>query len=108
MSTEAHHSSATGIPSHCRDIPSHLEEDTNSGTPKVQIKEELYFVEGPVEDFTEEAEVSNYQSNCIPGLFSLYQLPEDDLKARVRIAQACKLGYDYLKISRIKRENELT
>jgi hypothetical protein len=52
--------------------------------------------------------ISNYESNCIPGLFSLSQLLEDDSEARVRIAQACKLGYDYLKRFRIKRGNELT
>ena len=86
MPTEADHSLVTGIPSHSRDTPSHLEENTNLKTPKIQIRKELYFVEGLVEDFPEGVEVSKYESNCIPGLFSLYQLPEDDLEAKVRIA----------------------
>ena len=74
------------MPSHSRDIPSHFEEDSNPETLNVKIGEELYFIEGPIEDCPEEAEISNYESNCIPGLFSLYQLPEDHLKDRVRIA----------------------
>ena len=71
MPTEADHFSVTGIPSQFRDTPPHLGEDTNLKTPKVQIGEELYFVEGPVEDFSEGVEASDYELNCIPGLFIL-------------------------------------
>src|SRR6202050_1602358 len=86
--------SVTPIPSHARDTPPHLDNDSVSKLVELKVSDSLRRVEGPIDNVPEDAKIINYESGAMPGLFSPCHCIER--QAKLRILNAIQYGYDYL------------
>ena len=95
MPTEIDRVSVTPIPSHARDTPPHLDNDSVSKLVELKVSDSLRRVEGPIDNVPEDAKIINYESGAMPGLFSLRHCIER--QAKLRILNVIQYRYDYLR-----------
>ena len=95
MPPDTDRTSVTPIPSHSRNTPPHLDNDSVSELTELKISDSLNKVEGPIDDIPENAKIINHESGEIPGLFSPRHCIENE--AKLRIMKVIKYGYDYLR-----------
>src|SRR6202050_1932716 len=101
MPTEIDRVSVTPIPSHARDTPPHLDNDSVSELVELKVSDSLRKVEGPIDDVPKDAKIINHESGAMPGLFSPRQ-------AKLRILKPLQYGYDYFRRPTLNRSFELT
>ena len=106
MPTEIDPTSVTPIPSHARDTPPHLDNDSVSKLIELKVSDSLGKVEGPIDDVPENAKIINYESGAMPRLFSLRHCVKR--QAKLRIMNAIHYGYYYLRRPTLNRSFELT
>ena len=106
MPTEIDRVSVTPIPSHARDTPPHLDNDSVSELVELKVSDSLRKVEGPIDDVPKDAKIVNYESGAMPGLFSPRHCVER--QAKLRILNALEYGYKYLRRPTLNRSFELT
>ena len=95
MPTEEEHPSAARTPTHLRDTPPHLDDDSVSKAVGFEIGEPLRDIEGPRDDIPEDAKVFEFETEELPGLFAPRHCVE--LEARMRIMGALQFRYEYLR-----------
>ena len=94
MPTKIDRASVTPIPSHARDTPPHLDNDSVSELIEPKVSDSLGKVKGPIDDIPENAKIINYESRVMPGLFSPCHCIENE--AKLCIMKVIEYGYDYL------------
>src|ERR1700683_2486558 len=106
MPTEIDRVLVTPIPSHARDTPPHLDNDSVSELVELKVSDSLRKVEGPIDDVPKDAKIVNYESGAMPGLFS----PCHCIKrqAKLRILNVLEYRYEYLRRPTLNRSFELT
>src|ERR1700677_610381 len=106
MPTEIDHVSVTPIPSHARDTPPHLDNDSVSKPVKLKVSDSLRRVKGPIDNVPEDTKVINYESGAMPGLFSPRHCVER--QAKLRIMNTIQYRYNYLRRLTFNQSFELT
>src|ERR1700683_1484325 len=94
MPTEIDRVLVTPIPSHARDTPPHLDNDSVSKLVELKVSDSLRRVEGPIDNVPEDAKIINYESGAMPGLSS--QCDGVEHQANLRIMNAIQYRYNYL------------
>ena len=88
-----------------REVLPHLEANSTPRLTGHNIKE-LRDVEGLLENISEDAQINDFETDELPGLFTPHHCKE--LEAKIRIMMDLKISYNYLKQPDLKLGNELT
>ena len=88
-----------------REAPPHLKMNSTPRLMGHDVKE-LKDVEGPSKNVPEDAQINNFETDDLPGLFTPHHCKELDPK--IRIMMTLKISHNYLKKTDLKLGNELT
>ena len=88
-----------------REAPPHLKMNSTPRLMGHDVKE-LKDVEGPSKNIPEDAQINNFETDELPGLFTPHHCKELDPK--IRIMMTLKISHNYLKKTDLKLGNELT
>jgi hypothetical protein len=107
MPTKVEHSSAENTPMPSRDTPPHLyDDDSTSKAVQFKFSKSLKPIEGPHNVLPENANIVEFKTDELPGLYVPHHCTET--KAKDRIKEALKFGLNYIRQSTVKKEFELT